>query len=195
MIKEYSVYINFITNKINDFFERQKPYIFCKKGCSLCCENGEYPWSFIEYQYLMEGYKKLDCETKEKITSEIKRIKEEKAKFKGERFVHKCPFLIDKVCSVYEYRGIICRSFGLLYKSEKTEKIQVPFCYEIGLNYSNAYDKEKRILSAEMCEKQGFKVQPKCYNVSYNFLTDDTFAKGFGFEFGEKKPLIDWFEI
>lgn len=193
MLKNYETYINHITEKINGFFENQKEYIFCKKGCSKCCEKGEYPFSYIEFQYLMKGYNELSDEAKEKINLEIKKIKEEKKNFNGEIFMHKCPFLIDGICTVYNYRGIICRSFGLLYTSDKNGKIQMPFCHKIGLNYSNVYDEKLNTLSTEIFLEKGFKVPPKLYNVSYKFLTQDTFAKGFNFEFGDKKPLIEWF--
>lgn len=192
MLYNYEVYLNHITNKINEFFENQKEYIFCKKGCSKCCEKGEYPFSEIEYKFLMLGFKKLPNDIQDKINEEIQKIKEEKLSFKGERFMHKCPFLINGVCSVYNHRGIICRSFGLLYTSDKNGKIQMPFCYELGLNYSNIYDKKTNSLSTEIYNQKGFKVPPKIYNVSYKFLTNDTFADGFDFKFGEKKPLIDW---
>ena len=170
MIKNYEAYLEHITNKINEFFDKQKPYIFCKKGCSLCCEKGEYPWSFIEYKYLMIGFNVLPFETKKIIEEKIKKIKEEKKNFKGEgTFFYDCPFLINKECAVYKYRGIICRSFGLLHVSEKNGKIQMPFCHKLGLNYSNVYDKEKNTVSTEMYEKLGVDIPPKCFNVGYNF--------------------------
>ena len=192
MVKNFETYLNHITNKINEFFKNQEEYIFCKKGCSKCCEKGEYPWSYIEYQYLMIGFKKLPIELQNKINNEIKKLKEEKKNFKEERFMHKCPFLIDGVCSGYNHRGIICRSFGLLYTSDKNGKIQMPFCHEFGLNYSNVYDIKTNSISTELFQKGSFKAPPKLYNVSYKFLTQDTFADGFGFKFGEKKPLLDW---
>lgn len=32
-IADYLLYIAYLTKKFEDFFNRQKPYIFCKKGC------------------------------------------------------------------------------------------------------------------------------------------------------------------
>ena len=107
--------------------------------------------------------------------------------------MHQCPFLIDKVCVLYDYRGIICRSFGLLVNLEN-KKPQIPFCSSLGLNYSNVYDSEKKIISNDMWKKTGIETEPKLYNVSYNFLTNDSFADAYNFKFGEKRPLIDWFE-
>ena len=34
MIENYEKYLEFISGKIDGFFEKQKPYIACKEGCS-----------------------------------------------------------------------------------------------------------------------------------------------------------------
>ncbi len=193
MIENYVKYLNIITEKIERFFAKQKPYIKCKKGCSLCCEKGEYPWSEIEYKYIMLGFSKLDKNLQERIKEKIKKVKEDKKNFSGDgRFMYECPFLIDKSCSLYEYRGIICRSFGLMVEVEG-KKPQIPFCCSLGLNYSNVYDVERNCVSPIMFKETGLDIEPLIFNVSYKMLTDDTFAEGFHFNFGEKKPLIDWF--
>jgi len=192
MLDEYEDYLKFITTKLNDFFNRQKPYICCKEGCSLCCEKGEYPWSYIEYQYIMKGFSLLPNDLQNEIKEKIKRLKIEKSNFSGDgRFLHECPFLINKSCVLYDYRGIICRSFGLIANVEG-KKPQIPFCCNLGLNYSNVYDPSTKSVSPELFEKTGLTIEPKIYNVSYNFLTEDTFAKAYGFEWGDKKPLLDW---
>lgn len=195
MLDNYEKYLNMITAKLGEFFEKQKPYIKCKRGCSLCCEKGEYPWSFIEYQYIMKGFETLPQSLQSEIKERINKIKANKEAFKGDgRFLYECPFLINKSCSLYNYRGIICRSFGLIANSTKEgKKPQIPFCCNLGLNYSNVYDPDRRSVSSELYAKTGLTIEPKIYNVSYNFLTEDAFADGYGFKFGDKKPLIDWF--
>lgn len=193
MIENYEKYLNLITNKINGFFEKQKPYIFCKKGCSLCCEKGEYPFSEIEFKYAKEGFLKLNENLKKEILNKAERIKEEKKNFKEDGpFLYECPFLINKSCTIYNNRGIICRNFGLLIQREG-KKPSIPFCCSLGLNYSNVYDIEKRSVSPEKFKETGLEIKPLIFNVSYKMLTNETFAKGYGFDFGEKKPLIDWF--
>lgn len=193
MIENYEKYLEFISGKIDGFFEKQKPYIACKEGCSLCCKKGEYPWSEIEYKYLMKGLLELPTELQNQIKAKIEQIKKDKENFKEDGiFFHECPFLINKKCSVYKYRGIVCRTFGLLVQVEG-KKPQIPFCCSMGLNYSNVYDIEKRSISQEMFDKTGLDVQPIIFNVSYKFLTNDAFAEGYGFNFGDKKPMIDWF--
>ena len=54
MLKNYLNYLRFVNDKLNKFFEKQKPYIFCKKGCGMCCKNAQFPYSKIEMDYLMQ---------------------------------------------------------------------------------------------------------------------------------------------
>lgn len=190
----YLVYLNYITAKINKFFDRQKDYIFCKEGCSLCCKNAQFLYSKIEMELLLSGYSKLDSETKEKINTNIEKILTLKKDFKGDRFLYDCPFLINNTCACYDYRGIVCRSFGLMsIPDSKHQKTRAPFCCFQGLNYSNVMD-ENGIISSERYKASGIKEEPASYNVSYEFLTNTDFEEAFKFSFGEKKPLIDWFK-
>lgn len=191
MIDNYINYLNMLNSKFEKFFERQKPYIFCKKGCSYCCKNAQYPYSQIEFEYLKMGYSQLSKDIKEKIQANITKILERKSKIKVHPFTYECPFLLNNECSVYQYRGIICRSFGLMSIYPKGGQ-DIPFCATLGLNYSNVYDEDKKIISKKMYEKLGIDEEPLAYNISYEFLTDGDFAKGYGFEFGKIQPLIDW---
>ncbi len=191
----YIAYLDFITGKLDGFFEQQKAYIFCKAGCSLCCKNAQFPYSKVEMETLLTGYSKLNNETKEKINANIKTILAAKRNFEGERFLYDCPFLIDNACSCYEYRGIVCRSFGLMsIPDSKHQKTQVPFCCFKGLNYSNVMDEKTNMISSEKYKTTGIKEEPVSFNVSYEFLTNQDFEEAFKFSFGEKKPLIDWFK-
>ena len=60
-------------------FDNQAEFIKCKEGCSYCCEKGEYPFSELEFNYLIEGYKQLDSNTKKIIKENIKQINNEKS--------------------------------------------------------------------------------------------------------------------
>lgn len=192
MLKNYLGYLKFIDEKLNNFFEKQKPYIFCEKGCGMCCKNAQFPYSKIEMDYLMIGAWQLDLETKKQVAQKINKLLLEKSEYKGDNFKYDCPFLINDVCSVYQYRGIVCRTFGLMTQGSDG-RIKVPFCCFQGYNYSNVMEDGGNKISAEKFKKSGFKEEPVAFNVSYEFLTDPDFEKGFKFEFGEKKPLIEWF--
>lgn len=192
MIKNYINYLYFVDKKLSNFYEKQKTYIFCKKGCSMCCKNALFPYSKIEMDYLMIGAWQLDLETKKLVAENIKNICKERSDFIGKEFKYDCPFLINNECSVYKYRGIMCRSFGLM-NIGADGRIKIPFCAFKGLNYSNVMEENSSKISAEKFEKLGVKEIPSAFNVSYEFLTDADFEKLFGFKFGSKKPLIEWF--
>lgn len=198
MFTNYERYLRFINSKIDKFFERQKPYIFCQKGCAKCCKNAEFPFSLIELKYLLTGFLTLDKETQSIIEKNLEKVKQERAEnapppnTQGSTFRYDCPFLINDVCSVYEYRGVICRSFGLLSSGEDG-RVKVPFCCYEGYNYSNVIDMETKMISGEKVKAGNFPEQPLAFNVRYNYLTDPDFEKEFQFEFGDKKPLIEWF--
>ena len=192
MLQNYLAYLNFLDGKLNKFFEKQKPYIFCKKGCGVCCKNAQFAYSNIEVNYLILGVAKLDSETKKLVSQSVKKVISEREIAKDPNFKYDCPFLIDNVCSVYQYRGVVCRSFGLANMTANG-KLQVPFCCFEGLNYSNVIDDSGTRLSEEKFKKLNVKEEPLAFNISYKFLTSDTFEKAFKFKFGERKPLIEWF--
>ena len=196
MKQAYEKYLEIIDKYLQKFFTRQKDYIFCKEGCSLCCENGSYPFSRLEFDYLMYGFSQLPKDIKIQIIDEVKQFKKEKENIKEEKFFHKCPFLIDKKCSVYNYRALICRNYGLLYyyKNKAGEqRYHMPCCVSEGLNYSNVYDKKEGVLTTEKWKDTGFEIEPVSYNVSLAFLMDNELTQFLNLEFGEQKHILDWF--
>lgn len=196
MIKKYELYLEKMDGLLDKFFQQQKPYIFCKEGCCQCCQNAEYPMSSIEVQYMMLGYQNLDPHIKKIVQSNVVKIKEEKQKSDDKEFMYECPFLIDKKCSVYRYRGIICRAHGLIfYVTDKNggSRNKLPYCVHLGLNYSNVFDKEQNMVSQELFEKGGFETPPLAYNLSLPALLNNSLTKTLGLEFSELRALIDWF--
>jgi len=187
----FIAYLEHLNQKLTKFFQAQTPYICCKKGCAKCCKHGNYPFSQTEFQYLMLGYKKLAPEIKSLIKNKILNVVEEKITFEGENFMYECPFLINDECSVYEFRGIICRTFGLMSYRDN-DKPKAPFCAFEGLNYSSVLDAETKTISEEKFKNLGYEVEPLAYNVSYRFLTNKEHELAYGVDFGECKQLIDW---
>lgn len=192
MLENYVNYLKVLDEKLNKFFNMQKPYIFCTKGCAKCCKNAEFPFSLIEIKYLLSGFLNLDKETQNIIEDNIKKTCENKKNFKGEKFLYDCPFLINNECSLYQYRGIVCRAFGLMYVG-RDDITKAPFCCFEGLNYSNVADYETKIISPKKFESLKLEQEPLAFNVSYKFLTSPNVEKCFNFNFGDKKALIDWF--
>ena len=191
-IENYSKYLAFLQIKLNKFFEAQSPYIACKKGCSMCCKNADFPYSEVEFNYLVQGSLTLYDDIQNKIEENIRKILQEKRNFKGESFKYNCPFLLQDECSLYLYRGIVCRAFGLI-EANDIGNSKIPFCHELGLNYSQVVDEEKMLISEEKYLSLNEPKMPLAYNIGYKILTSDKIEKEFGFKFGEKRPLIEWF--
>lgn len=182
MINRYRKYLEILDVRLKDMFEKQAPFIKCKKGCTYCCKEGEYPLSELEYINLMLYYHSLSNDVKGVINQKIEKILEQnKQKF------YECPFLVNEECAVYPARPIICRTFGLI--SFKTNgRPKMPFCIEFGLNYANVYDKETELLIK--CADDG--TEPLAFNIDRRTLRNAEMQDLFDLYFGEDKALISW---
>ncbi len=178
MLTRYEKFLEKLDKRLDKYFEEQCEFIKCKPGCSGCCEVGEYPFSRLELEYLMSGFMNLPFETKHKIKEEIKKLKQEKPQ------MHKCPFLIDKKCSLYQYRGIVCRTHGLAWYDEDENKIRLPYCVNIGLNYSKVFDRDTGEVLLQNPIKERLRID--------SILQSDE-AKKYNLEMGEIRPLMKWF--
>ena len=174
MLNRYKQFLEIFDEHIKELFEEQKKYIKCKRGCSFCCEHGNYPFSRLEMEYIMSGYIKLPNDIKDIIRKNLSNIKNK------EDYI--CPFLINNLCSLYQYRALTCRIHGLAYLSNK--KLKMPECVNIGLNYSNVYQKQTK----EVIIKN-----PITENLRIDEIFGLEIAKKFNLEKGEIRKLIDWF--
>ena len=189
--KRYEIFLYTLNKELQKMFDNQAEFIKCKEGCSYCCEKGEYPFSELEFNYLIEDYKQLDSNTKKIIKENIKQINKEKSKNTDKIFMHKCPFLIDKRCSVYKNRGIICRTFGLLCE-HNDGRLTIPFCHEYGLNYAQLYDKE---LGQLIDERDGIKLsktEPAAFRIERDNIMNLSIAKNLNIVWGDSKTMIDF---
>jgi len=189
----YKQYLNTISTVLNGYFEHQKDYICCKEGCSHCCETGQYPYSDIEFKYLLLGFFKVEINEQQKIIKRIKTLKEDYRNCKNKKdFSHRCPFLNENgVCTVYEHRGLICRTFGLI-TLHNDGKYTLPFCYSLGLNYSKVYDGETKKIDYDKVKAFGYKNWPEAHRTNLKTLMSKEMFEGEPLNFGELKPLIEW---
>lgn len=190
---KFKQYLNTLDIALQGYFEDQREYIFCKKGCAHCCETGQYPYSDLEFKYLILGFLKLDMKTQQEVIRRIKTLKEEFAKCENKsEFRYRCPFLgEDKVCTVYEFRGLICRVFGLLTQ-HSDGSFSIPFCSSLGLNYSNVYDETKKKFDYDKIKKEGFKSLPKPHKTNLKTLMSPEMFECEPLQFGEIKSLVEW---
>lgn len=180
----YEMFLEIIMPSIDRKFENQKEYLSCSKGCALCCKNVSMPFSEIEFNYLIEGFNALDKTVKDTVIKNIKNIVQEKCE-------PVCPFLINEVCSVYKYRGLICRMFGLLLINEENE-YTIPFCVHKGLNYSKVFDEKTQKLSIDKINELKPSSDPIFYELSRSKIFGLQLVKDLKLEVGKSKPLIEW---
>ena len=197
MFEIYKNYLKELDTKLETAFQEQKPYIFCKKGCSDCCSRGEYPMSRFEFLYLIDGCKSLDTNSKSIINARIKKLKKEFQKFsptkKQPKFEHCCPFLIGNVCSIYSHRALICRTFGLIKTAKTIDGYDIailPDCIHKGLNYSNVYNPLKNEFDELKIAKINHKFPPTPYDISLQSIYEKMPDKSI--DFSDRKNLIEF---
>ena len=162
MIANYETFLKKLDENLALYFDAQKEHICCQKGCSECCEKGDYPLTEIELMHLMQGHMKLEPKIKIQVQENIKKMEKGGA----------CPYLVNKECSIYQYRPIICRVHGLAYK-HLNDKIKVPHCVKSGKNFAKIY------------ENGEIYIAPIKENL-------DTLNILEGIEHGEMRNLYDW---
>lgn len=159
---DYTQFLKEFDSRLKKYFDQHKDYINCKVGCSDCCEKGDYPISELELNYIMQGYIALNNETKRSIQENIKNIKKGGA----------CPFLVNKKCSIYTYRPIICRIHGLAYLY-KNNTVKLPYCVNSGKNYAKVYSNNE------------INIEPIKENLESKEILKN-------FNYGEIRNLYDW---
>ena len=161
-LDKYIKFLNELDTRLDKYFKEQAEFLCCQKGCSDCCEKGDYPISELELKYIMHGYARLNNSERIKIQENIKNLE------RG----GKCPFLINKECSIYKYRPIICRVHGLAY-IYKNDLVKVPYCVNNGKNYKTVF------------ENNEFLSKP----IQENLETTEILKN---FDYGEIRNLYDW---
>ncbi len=173
MFKPYECFLSEFDKKLEEYFRRDAAAIKCKKGCTFCCTNGDYPLSHLEMCYLMQGFVWLDKSRHDEVRENIRALANiSNAAQKG----YACPFLLDGECSVYRYRPLICRVHGLAYM-RSDGIVELPECARCGLNYSDNFNGE---------------------SVDFEPIKDDLSLKKIyksarKIDFGPIKSLLDWF--
>ena len=168
MYKNYKKFLIELDDKLTEYFARDRDKIKCHKGCSDCCKNANFPLSLLEMKYLMSGFLKLDKEIHDKVRYNIK------SAIKQNKDEYNCPFLVNDMCSVYEYRPIICRVYGLAYM-RSDGVVSLPCCTPDGKNYSENF-------SGKTVDFEPLKTDLSPSSIRINDA------------FGEVRPMIKWFD-
>ena len=97
-------------------------YGFQCNGCEdNCCRTRFYHHTYLEYLYIHSGFNNLAIQTKQKIISragDVCRIND-MADEKPAATKPMCPLNFDGLCSLYNYRPMICRLHGIPHELRK----------------------------------------------------------------------------
>ena len=173
MLRKYEKFLKEFDKKLTKYFNQHSEYICCKEGCSGCCEIGDYPFTQLEMMYLMEGFKNLPRDIQLMVRNNLVQIKNNRV---STHLYYKCPFLINNKCSVYKYRGITCRTYGLGYLINK-KTVKLPECVNEGKEFKD----------------NQLSIEPIKENLSLLEVTNGILAKKYKLDFGLSRSLIDWF--
>jgi Fe-S-cluster containining protein len=132
--KGYALTGEVIANQLKE----QNINVICSKRCSACCENMELSVLDIEMQ-LIKKYilTMVDSPIKDWLTKNI---------IKFDHNQPGCPFLVNKVCSVYDVRPITCR----VYYIQNRKCILGENIFKIRSNDIVQFDR-KKLLDAIIC--------------------------------------------
>jgi Fe-S-cluster containining protein len=94
--------------------------IHCRPGCSDCCSH-VFSITEIEASQISIAVQRLAPEVREALQTRARAYISERL-LRGTRIP--CPALQDGVCSIYEFRPLMCHKFGMpLYNPDKPDRI------------------------------------------------------------------------
>lgn len=121
-IINYRDFILKIDVTINDIKAEYHDDINCRESCCDCCNN-VFNISIIEGYYLQQGFKELSPDVKDKVINNILNIKAAIENNPENKETIKCPLLSEQKCTLYNFRPIVCRTFGYPMLEERTGQI------------------------------------------------------------------------
>ncbi len=120
IIKEIEKFQKELNEYVDSVLSSQKS-LACKKGCFYCCVGWEVKLTFAETFLFIKNLNTLENFQKEKIANKLERFKN----FHDENTP--CPFLDSGLCSVYQSRPFVCRTFSSYDENLCKNKITFKF--------------------------------------------------------------------
>ena len=166
-----------VCRQVQEEFDRNRRLhgsrIQCRPGCTDCCHQ-LFQITEIEAGYISRGLKALDESSREALRSraipylaERRRLIAEKGEQEawgnlppaGARLA--CPALDGGVCSIYEFRPLICRRFGMpLYNPDKPGRV-----FACELNFRDGEEiQDPELIQIQTGIHQGWKALQRDYN-------------------------------
>jgi hypothetical protein len=142
--------IDLAAGKVRDLYNRMSSaydnaaacYGFSCSGCDEnCCEERFYHHSLSEFLYLFRGLESLDEKSRQGVFIRARDVLQLYRIHDAEGMVRRviCPLNIDGLCSLYDYRLMICRLHGVPYKMRMPDgtETQGAGCHKLNWDMSS----------------------------------------------------------
>jgi Fe-S-cluster containining protein len=97
--------------------------IQCRAGCTDCCHH-IFEITEIEAAYIAKGVERLDAPAREALKSRARAYMDARRDLPAAGARLACPALEQGVCSIYEFRPLMCHKFGMpLFNPERPDRI------------------------------------------------------------------------
>lgn len=116
-MKTYLKITKILDEQVSTLVNEADSQINCKAGCSGCCSN-RFKISSVEAGYLKTGFLTLPTNLQQQIKKQLQ-APLNKAEHSNKHY-DKCPLLIEEQCSLYHYRPLLCRAYGVRLKVGET---------------------------------------------------------------------------
>jgi Fe-S-cluster containining protein len=103
--------------------KRYADQILCRKGCADCCRQFLSLWP-VEAHHIARGLKVLPAGLIVRLQAQA-----ETAGWS------QCPLLLDSACALYEYRPILCRTYGYPFLSQEEGNLSGPLVSYCSRNF------------------------------------------------------------
>src|ERR1051325_10312294 len=107
LLRYYRQLLDQVDKWTTEMTRRYEAHLACRKGCDLCCQR-KFTVSAVEAYSIASLFQQLPATLQ-------RAVRKRKSA---------CTFLVEGVCSVYESRPLICRTYGLpsLHRNEQAEE-------------------------------------------------------------------------
>jgi hypothetical protein len=134
--------------------------IHCRPGCTDCCHH-IFPITEIEAAEIAKGLQLLDPQARDSIEARAHEYVEARLT-RGAKLP--CPALEQGVCSIYDFRPLMCHKFGMpLYNPDKPDRI---FACELNFGDGEEVD-DPRLIQIQTGIHQDWKQLQTEYNKSH----------------------------
>ncbi len=109
--------IQIVNAALTDAFQKSSQWLACKPGCSQCC-HGVFAINQLDAIRLRKGLAELEGQDPERAARIRRRALDTVARLSEDYPGDPVSGVLDETCELYEFRPVMCRTFGPALKSD-----------------------------------------------------------------------------